>query len=144
MLFSRDTKGAILIIHKQDSNGVSKVKYTTEQLEAIASKLREMPVIEKKKQEHSKQESIKILSKEIASLQKKGYTLEQISEALSGEGLGISTPTLKSYLQRAKPAAGSTKRKTTQTPESTPQAAPSLKKDETGSAFTPKPDSDEI
>ena len=45
------------------------MKYTTEQLEAIASKLREMPPVEKKKQEHSKQEAVRILSKEIAALQ---------------------------------------------------------------------------
>ena len=56
------------------------MKYTTEQLEAIASKLREMPPVEKKKQEHSKQEAVRVLSKEIAALQKRGYTLDQISE----------------------------------------------------------------
>ena len=37
------------------------MKYTTEQLEAIASKLREMPPVEKKKQEHSKQEAVRVL-----------------------------------------------------------------------------------
>lgn len=79
------------------------MKYTTEQLEAIAAKLRDMPPVEKKKQEHSKQEAVRIISKEIASLQKRGYTLDQISETLRGEGLSIATPTLKSYLQRAKP-----------------------------------------
>lgn len=80
------------------------MKCTTEQLEAIAAKLREMPPVEKKKQEHSKQDAVRILSKEIALLQKRGYTLDQISETLRGEGLSIATPTLKSYLQRAKPA----------------------------------------
>ena len=55
------------------------MKYTTEQLEAIAGKLREMPQVEKKNQEHSKQEAVRVLSKEIAALQKRGYTLDQIS-----------------------------------------------------------------
>ena len=43
------------------------MKYTTEQLEAIAAKLREMPPVEKKKQEHSKQGAVRVLSKEIAA-----------------------------------------------------------------------------
>jgi hypothetical protein len=81
------------------------MKYTGEQLESIASRLKEKPPIEKKKQEHSKQEAVKILSKEIAALQKRGYTLDQISEMLKGEGLDIATPTLKNYLQRAKSPA---------------------------------------
>ena len=92
------------------------MKYTTEQLEAIAAKLREMPPVENKKQEHSKQEAVRILSKEIAALQKRGYTLDQISETLRGEGLSIATPTLKSYLQRAKPA----KKAPAQAPGDTP------------------------
>lgn len=38
-------------------------------------------------------------------LQKNGYTLEQISQVLRGEGLDVATPTLKSYLLRARPAS---------------------------------------
>ena len=79
--------------------------YTTEQLEAIALKLRAMPPIEKKKQQHSKQEAVKVLAREIAAMQKRGYTLDHISKVLRGEGLDVATPTLKSYLQRAKPAS---------------------------------------
>lgn len=119
------------------------MKYTTEQLEAIAAKLREMPLIEKKKQEHSKQEAVKLLSKEIASMQKRGYTLDQISEALRGEGLAVATPTLKSYLQRAKPAS---KKTTVQAPSDTPAPRPAVKKpaDASKATFTPKPDSSDI
>lgn len=117
------------------------MKYTTEQLEAIAAKLREMPPVEKK-QEHSKQEAVRILSKEIAALQKRGYTLDQISETLRGEGLSIATPTLKSYLQRAKPA----KKAPARAPGDTPPARPADKKpaDTSKATFTPKPDSDDI
>ena len=119
------------------------MKYTTEQLEAIAAKLREMPLIEKKKQEHSKQEAVKLLSKEIALMQKRGYTLDQISEALRGEGLAVATPTLKSYLQRAKPAS---KKQPVQAQEDTPPPRPSVKKttDASKATFTPKPDSSDI
>lgn len=119
------------------------MKYTTEQLEAIAAKLREMPPVEKKKQEHSKQQAVRILSKEIAALQKRGYTLDQISETLRGEGLSIATPTLKSYLQRAKP----TKKATAQAPGDTPPPRPAAKKPADTSSkvtFTPKPDSEDI
>jgi len=119
------------------------MKYTTEQLESIAEKLRGMPVVEKKKQEHSKQEAVKVLSKEIVLMQRRGYTLDQISEALRGEGLAVATPTLKSYLQRAKPAS-----KKTPTPASvdTPPALPVVKKPSgtPKATFTPKPDSSDI
>jgi len=125
--------------------------YTNEKLDAIAAKLKAMPVIEKKKQEHSKQDAIKRLSKEIVALQKRGYTLDQIAETLRGEGLEITTPTLKSYLQRIK--SGKQKNSTpaqktelANTVISVHQKAsengPSSK--ESKASFTPKPDSDEI
>ncbi len=100
------------------------MKYTAEQIEAIAAKLREMPPAEKKKQNHGKQETVKILSKEIYALQKRGYTLDQISETLRGENLSITTPTLKNYLQRAEPA----KKARAQAPKDTPPSAPAVKK----------------
>lgn len=77
------------------------MKYTKEQIETIASELRNMPPI-KANHGYSKQEAIKMLAKEIASLQKRGYTLDQVAETLSGKGISIATPTLKNYLQRAK------------------------------------------
>ena len=85
------------------------MKYTQEQIEAIAESLRKLPSVEKKKEELSKFEAVKALSKEIAGMQKKGYSFEQIATALKESGLDIATPTLKSYLQRAK--QGTAKRK---------------------------------
>ena len=109
------------------------MKYTYEQLEAIAEKLRGMPKIEKKQREHSKQQAVKMLSREIVSLQKRGYTLDQISESLRGEGLSIATPTLKNYLQRAKPE------------KRTRAASPEKKKvDISPGTFIPKSDSADI
>lgn len=118
------------------------MKYTLEKLDAIAESLRQMPPIETKKQELSKQEAIKVLAKEIVSMQKRGYTLEQISGALRGEGLEIATPTLKSYMQRAK----STRKTPAQAPGDTPRRRPALKTGAPTSkaTFTPKTDSDEI
>jgi len=61
-----------------------------------------MPPVKEKNQGCSKQEAVKILKKEISSMQQRGYALDQISEVLRTEGIDITTPTLKSYLQRAK------------------------------------------
>jgi methionine synthase II (cobalamin-independent) len=76
--------------------------YTVKQVEEIASKLRALPAIEPPPKDLTKSDVVKMLAKEIKSLQKRGYSLEQIASSLKGEGLDISTPTLKSYLQKAK------------------------------------------
>jgi methionine synthase II (cobalamin-independent) len=115
--------------------------YSNEKLEAIAAKLKTMPVIEKKKQEHSKQDAIKVLAKEIAALQKRGYTLDQIAETLRGEGLDITTPTLKSYLQRIK--AGKNKEPKKEQ-KNTTLPAPQKEQDTAKASFSPKIDSDDI
>ena len=77
--------------------------YKADHLEAVAAKLRAMPQVEKKPKDHNKQEAIKILAREIKAMQTRGYSLEQIGETLRGEGIAVTTPTLKSYLQRTKP-----------------------------------------
>ena len=120
---------------------MSRIKFTKEQGQAIASKLREMPPVEKQ-QYLSKQGLVRLLAKEITALQRRGYTLQQISESLRGEGLGITTPTLKNYLQRAKPAKKAPAKK----PGDTPAAARRVQRQApTSSAtFTPKADSDDI
>ena len=76
--------------------------YTVAQVEEIASKLRALPTIEPPPKDLTKSDVVKMLAKEIKSLQKRGYSLEQISSSLKGEGLDISTPTLKSYMQKTK------------------------------------------
>jgi hypothetical protein len=76
--------------------------YTTEELEKIALKLKELPDIEKSKQKHSKQDAINYLKKEIINLQKRGYSLINIADTLKGVGIDISTPTLRNYLTRSK------------------------------------------
>lgn len=68
----------------------------------IAEKLRKMPPAPPVDVPATKQEAVKLLAREIAGLQRKGYALEQIVASLKGEGLDLSTPTLKSYLSRAK------------------------------------------
>jgi hypothetical protein len=79
--------------------------YTAAQVEEIAGKLRAMPVVEQPPKDLTKQEVVKMLAKEIKSLK--------------GEGLDISTPTLKSYLQRLKSTAKAVdKKKVGSNPES--------------------------
>ena len=75
------------------------MSYTLEKAEEMARALRTLPAMEGRL---SKQAVVKHLVAEIAALQKRGYTIEQVVESLQGVGLTITTPTLKSYLQRAK------------------------------------------
>jgi hypothetical protein len=76
--------------------------FTVAQVEEIARKLRALPAVEPPPKDLTKSDVVKMLAKEIKSLQKRGYSLEQIASSLKGEGLDISTPTLKSYMNKAK------------------------------------------
>lgn len=75
---------------------------TLEDAEKLAEKLRSLPAVENKKRPLSKQEEVALLKDEIKALQERGYTLDMICEILNSDGLNIATPTLKSYLNRAK------------------------------------------
>ena len=70
----------------------------------------------------TKAEEIKLLASEIAALQDRNYSLQQIAEFLTGEGLEISTATLKNYLQRSK---ATSKRPSKKKPAAAPKEAPS-------------------
>ena len=121
------------------------MKYTIEQIEAVRSKFRELPPVEKKKQEFGKSDVVKMLAKEIVVLRKRGYTLEQISDYFKGEGMDIGTPSLKSYLQRAKAAAAPKPKASKDTPPAPPQATQTSKTADTPKgSFSPRPDSDDI
>jgi hypothetical protein len=77
---------------------------TRARIAQIAEKLKNMPPAPVEDLSVTKQEAVKLLKGEIASLQRRGYALEQIVASLRGEGLDLATPTLKSYLSRAKAA----------------------------------------
>ena len=79
-------------------------QYNKDKIESVAAKLREMPIFVQEKTEFSKKETVLMLLKEIKDLQKRGYSLGQIAATLKGEGIGISTPTLRSYIQQKKKA----------------------------------------
>ena len=114
--------------------------YTTEQLEGISASLRKLPAIEKRKRQHNKKEAIKLLVKDIASLRRRGYTLEQVSEALRGEGLDITERTLRNYLQQAKPSKKAPAKKLGDAPANRVNTQAGASR----GTFTPKPDSENI
>ena len=78
------------------------MEYTVEQVDQVQEGLLALPAIEPSKRKLDKQAAVKCLRDAIATVQQRGYTLEQIAESMSGLGIQITTPTLKSYLQRAK------------------------------------------
>jgi hypothetical protein len=123
------------------------MKYTKESIEKIAKQLRELPAVEKEQQELSKADAVKLLAKDILLLQSRGYTMAQISESLTGNGLDISTPTLKNYLHRGKPIAKKVAKPVSKLIQEadTPAAAPPDKKAPGSKAtFTPRKDSKNI
>jgi DNA-binding CsgD family transcriptional regulator len=110
-------------------------RYTVADVEQIAAKLRSMPDPPAAQQPVSKAEAIRLLRAEIANLQKRGYTLEQIAESISGAGLDINGNTLRNYMTRAKPKARN-RPKAEASPAPAPPATPG--------GFTPAPDSEDI
>ena len=126
------------------------MSYTSEYITKIANKLQQLPEVSVSRK-ISKQEAVKILKDEIQLLRKRGYTLESIADSLRGNGLDISTPTLKSYLQRAttatKTPTKTTKKKTYARAhvDTIPPAAPINKEVDTKKAgFTIKEDTLDI
>jgi hypothetical protein len=76
--------------------------YTVEQVDQVGEGLLALPAVEPSKRKLDKQAAIARLKDKIATVQQRGYTLEQIAQSMSGLGIQITTPTLKSYLQRAR------------------------------------------
>lgn len=116
------------------------MEYTVELGHQIIEKMRAMPPKDPAKRRLNKQGLIRLLAQEIAALQERGYTIEEIVESLHGWGLDITTPTLKSYLQRAKArrakgqkappvtvgAAARTERRRPAQPDATPGRTPRI------------------
>lgn len=71
-------------------------------IDSLRAKMKEAPEVAKEKRSVSKQEAIRELKRDIEAMQKRGYTLEDIAKFLTDGGMQITTPTLKSYLQRTK------------------------------------------
>lgn len=115
------------------------MKFSKEELSAVAGKLRELPGKDDARK-HSKRAAIAMLSREIAELKRRGYTLEQVAEALSGSGLPISTPTLKNYLHRQ----GRTAERSKGSRTGSTRRAPGKQAVNPAASFRLTPDSDDI
>jgi hypothetical protein len=87
-----------------------------ETVEQIRARMKELPPVENKKRQVSKQEAVKLLAKDIKAMQSRGYTLEQVSEQLKEFGVLLATPTLRSYLKRS--GGGKSPKKQSTAPES--------------------------
>ena len=97
-------------------------RYTQEEVQRLAEKMRQMPKVDQKK-DLTKSEAVKLLIKDIQAMRTRGYTLKDIAELWTSNDFNISESVLKSYMRRsgatskkAKPAeAVSTKAKSNQT-----------------------------
>lgn len=84
------------MITRQSPKPVSK-----DQLEKVSGMLQELPA--KPKDELSLKEAIAKMYEYITAALNRGYSHAEISEVLKGQGLQISSSTLKSYLAQVKP-----------------------------------------
>ena len=115
------------------------MRFSKEELAAVAGRLKELPGKDDARK-HTKRAAIAMLSREIAELKRRGYTLEQVAEALNGSGLPITTPTLKNYLHRQRRTARKSKGNRT----GSTQPAPRKQAVSPAAAFRATPDTDDI
>jgi IS30 family transposase len=127
--------------------------YTLSKVQEIARKAKELQPKPDEKRELNKAEVIKTLAVEIDDLLKRGFSMEDVKQFLNGEGVDISSSTLKAYVyaQRSKSAGKAKKRKkTTVADASKPKAQTAVKPPSTQSkaprkgTFEVKPDTDDI
>jgi hypothetical protein len=78
--------------------------YTVEEANEIVEALRALPAKDPSQRRLDKQAVIRHIVEEIKGLQERGYALEEVASILTGKGVELTTPTLKSYLQRARHA----------------------------------------
>jgi hypothetical protein len=82
------------------------MEYTVESANQLAAELRALPAKDPAQRRLDKQGMVRHIVEAITELQERGYTLEEVAQSLTSKGLEITTPTLKSYLQRVKKASG--------------------------------------
>jgi hypothetical protein len=114
------------------------MEFTVDEVDKFGDALLALPAIDPARRKLDKQAAIRRIKDKIATAQQRGYTLEQIAESLTGVGLAITTPTLKSYLQRAKKPGGRGARRAPTRPASPASVARAVP--EKGPAPTPPKD----
>ena len=116
---------------------------TRAQVALIAEKARRMPPAPPAEANITKQEAVRVLAPEIAGLLRKGYKLDQIVAGFRGDGLDLSTATMKSYLSRAKTSKSRRRGAPKQAPLPTKGAAPLTEMETTPSTEPEAPPSTE-
>lgn len=76
------------------------MRLNRESIAGLAARLRDMHP--EPSDEVSKQEAVRLLSLEIKSMQKRGFTIAKVVARLRDNGLDIAPNTLKNYLRRAR------------------------------------------
>jgi hypothetical protein len=100
------------------ARGGIRMKHSVSQVMKAKESLAALPriTIESKDQVTSL-EAVILLADELASLQKKGYSIELLVKALSDQGIDVSVSTLRRYLRRAGVSqTGKRRKKTAITP----------------------------
>jgi hypothetical protein len=88
-----------------------KAPKTLKHYQEAGSKLENLPTLNDDEREVTLQEGLKVILPQVRALQKKGYSLEKIGEALRSVGIDIKNSTLKNYL-----SAGKSRKKKTAKP----------------------------
>ena len=81
--------------------GTQRTTYTVEHVTNIGTKLKELPPVQEQRPVGGR-EAIQLLNTEIDDLRLRGYSLAQIAEVLTQQGIAIKPQTLSAYLRRAK------------------------------------------
>jgi hypothetical protein len=85
-----------------DQDEEQAMRVSRDHIEELRAALKKAPEVPPGSTDTTKQEAVRLLAKEIQALQRRGYSLEQVAEMFKKGGLVLTTPTLKSYLSRAK------------------------------------------
>lgn len=86
-----------------------------EAISAAKKRLQSLPQKPKKPKSVPLSEAIRQIKNEVQAALKRGYTFEEIAQALKEDGIEVGTPTLKSYVYKkiSKPRASSAVKATT-------------------------------
>lgn len=118
---------------------------TIKKAEELREKLKAAPKVSPEKVEITKTELIGMLRGEIEAMQKRGYSLADIAKFITDDGIEITAPTLKSYLQRSKTNKKPRAKKTTVTPKGeAPKTVDTNKSEPKGFGYNPEPNKEEL
>lgn len=115
---------------------------TIKKAEELRDKLKAAPKVSPEKVEITKTELIGMLRGEIEAMQKRGYSLADIAKFITDDGIEITAPTLKSYLQRSKTNKKPRTKKTPVTPKV--ESSETVKSTTKEFGFNPEPNKEDL